>query len=82
MGKLNKADCWYLYTATPYDCKSLTGHQRSPNNNNNDQTLEILMTDLDPDKMKLYYQANCASAKEATDVSRGRWGNNALWLKI
>lgn len=33
-----------------------------------DQTLEIIMTELDPEKMKIFYQENTSSASEATKV--------------
>jgi len=33
-----------------------------------DQTLEIIMTELDPEKMKIFYQEYTSSATEATKV--------------
>ena len=36
--------------------------------NSNDQTLEILMTDLDPEKMKCFYKDQCPTAAMATKV--------------
>jgi hypothetical protein len=33
-----------------------------------DQTLEVIMTDLDPEKMKIFYQEYTNSAFEATKV--------------
>jgi S-adenosylmethionine decarboxylase len=49
------------------------------NNNNNailqhlaipdpDQTIEVLMTDLDPDIMSIFNKEECNDAKEATQV--------------
>lgn len=50
------------------------------NNNNNsvilesltipdpDQTIEVLMTDLDPDIMSIFTKEECTDAKEATQV--------------
>jgi hypothetical protein len=37
-------------------------------NKKTDQTLEIIMVDLDPEKMKIFYQDNTSSAAEATKV--------------
>jgi hypothetical protein len=37
-------------------------------NKKSDQTLEVIMTDLDPEKMKIFYQENTNSAFEATKV--------------
>jgi hypothetical protein len=37
-------------------------------NKKSDQTLEVIMTDLDPEKMKIFYQENTDSAFEATKV--------------
>jgi hypothetical protein len=34
-----------------------------------DQTIEILMTELDPKIMALFNKVECADAKEATEVS-------------
>ncbi len=33
-----------------------------------DQTLEVIMTDLDPEIMKIFYQEHTSSAAEATKV--------------
>jgi hypothetical protein len=33
-----------------------------------DQTLEVIMTDLDPEKMKIFYREYTSSAAEATKV--------------
>lgn len=74
MGSVNRSDCWYLYTVSLADCR-LNSRTLALRNNKpksqleNDQTLEILMTDLDEEKMRLYYQSNCTSAAEATRVN-------------
>ncbi|CAF3295860.1 unnamed protein product [Rotaria socialis] len=54
LGRTND-DCWYLYTLD----KTCAGTK-------SDQTLEIIMTELDPEKMKIFYQENTSSAAEAT----------------
>ena len=57
-------DCWYLYTLNPLD-KYLSGHvDVEP-----DQTIEILMQDLDPKIMEKFSKKNVANGKEATLVS-------------
>jgi Adenosylmethionine decarboxylase len=38
-----------------------------------DQTIEILMTELDPKVMALFNKIECADAKEATEVSIHRY---------
>lgn len=66
-------DCWYLYT--------LGKKEIIENNNFNydeprgkklkvepDQTLEVLMTDLDPNVMSVFTKKNSSSASEATQV--------------
>ena len=37
-------------------------------NTKTDQTLEVIMLDLDPEKMKIFYQEYTNSATEATKV--------------
>ena len=57
-------DCWYLYTLNPLD-KYLSGDvDVEP-----DQTIEILMQDLDPKVMEKFSKKNVANGKEATMVS-------------
>ena len=57
-------DCWYLYTLNPVD-KYLSGHvDVEP-----DQTIEILMQDLDPRIMEKFSKKKVATGKEATIVS-------------
>nr|XP_023023255.1 S-adenosylmethionine decarboxylase proenzyme isoform X1 [Leptinotarsa decemlineata] len=65
LGALNK-ECWYFYTLNPLPQKSLpifTGNEEP------DQTLEILMTDLDPEIMSIFTKADCLDATEATKKS-------------
>ncbi|GLV45994.1 S-adenosylmethionine decarboxylase [Carabus blaptoides fortunei] len=63
LGPVNR-DCWYLYTLNPPPMlvDSCTGTEP-------DQTLEILMTHLDPDIMALFSREECRSAAEATQKS-------------
>ena len=57
-------DCWYLYTLNPLD-KYLSGDvDVEP-----DQTIEILMQDLDPSVMEKFSKKTVATGKEATIVS-------------
>ncbi|XP_070148847.1 S-adenosylmethionine decarboxylase proenzyme isoform X2 [Polyergus mexicanus] len=51
-----ETDCWYLYTL-------IRDKQDPPEP---DQTLEILMTELDPDVMSIFTRDVCSSADEAT----------------
>lgn len=55
------ADCWYLYT--------LNRDNYVKGDREADQTLEILMTDLDPDVMSIFTRDFCSSATEATQKS-------------
>ncbi|XP_012270444.2 S-adenosylmethionine decarboxylase proenzyme isoform X2 [Orussus abietinus] len=54
-------DCWYLYT--------LNREKTSQGEREPDQTLEILMTHLDPDVMSIFTRDVCSSAAEATEKS-------------
>jgi len=63
MGTMNK-DCWYIYTLNPMD-HYIHGRPITED----DQTLEILMSDLDEKKMDIFYKKNSKSAKEATKIS-------------
>jgi S-adenosylmethionine decarboxylase len=56
LGSINR-DCWYLYT--------LQGHHI----NRADQTLELIMQDLDPKVMSIFTQAESSSALDATRKS-------------
>jgi hypothetical protein len=62
-GRLN-ADCWHLYTITPHhNIKGTQDSLEAP-----DQTSEMLMTDLDPKVMRLFYKDTCIDGKMATLV--------------
>ena len=62
--KLSYRDCWYLYTLNPLD-RYVTGRvDMEP-----DQTIEILMTDLDPEVMKLFTRSAVKDGREATKVN-------------
>ena len=58
LGSLN-SDCWYLYTLN----KPLSINEA-------DQTLEIIMTHLDPEVMKIFTKEVSSSAEDATKRSR------------
>lgn len=53
-----ETDCWYLYT--------LIRDKPLEDPPEPDQTLEILMTQLDPDVMSIFTRDVCSSADEAT----------------
>lgn len=72
LGSINR-DCWYLYTYSreggdalqlPPSCQIADMKSIEP-----DQTIEILMTDLDPDIMAIFTKEECSSSKMATEVS-------------
>ncbi|XP_073988956.1 S-adenosylmethionine decarboxylase [Rhodnius prolixus] len=61
-------DCWYLYTLQ--GPRYITGNKYDKRNQcEGDQTLEILMTDLDPKVMNIFTKKHSASAPEATKES-------------
>ena len=64
LGTVNR-DCWYLYTLNPLEENNLKRHNVNPEP---DQTLEILMTDLDPEVMSIFTRDESSSAAEATQV--------------
>jgi S-adenosylmethionine decarboxylase len=75
LGSINR-DCWYLYTLSR---RSIGDSVKDLAINNNmiiesldvpdpDQTIEVLMTDLDPKVMEIFTKEYCADAKEATQV--------------
>jgi len=57
LGRLN-SECWYLYTLNkPMSIKQA------------DQTLEIIMTDLDPEVMSIFTKEVCSTSEECTEKS-------------
>lgn len=54
LGRTN-VDCWYLYTLDKPCIRAKS-----------DQTLEVIMMELDPEIMKIFYQEYTSSAAEAT----------------
>lgn len=54
-------DSWYLYALHPVKC--FGKEKQSP-----DQTLEILMTQLDPNVMQIFTKEQSANASQATRV--------------
>lgn len=54
-------DSWYLYALHPVKC---FGKEKQ----NPDQTLEILMTQLDPNVMQIFTKEQSANASQATLV--------------
>lgn len=54
-------DSWYLYALHPVEC---FGKEKQ----NPDQTLEILMTNLDPRVMQIFTKEQSANASQATQV--------------
>lgn len=54
-------DSWYLYSLHPVKC---FGKERQ----NPDQTLEILMTQLDPNVMQIFTKEQSANSTQATQV--------------
>lgn len=68
LGAVNK-DCWFLYTLNPLPEK----HMQPLPAAEPDQTLEILMTDLDPEVMQVFTREECLNAAEATKVSKFRF---------
>ena len=59
MGHMN-SDCWYLYTLEFPESRVI---------NQPDQTLEILMSELDPAVMDKFYMKDGVTAKDVTRVS-------------
>lgn len=74
LGSINR-DCWYLYTysreGTICQTPQLTATQFAGDDLHSiepDQTIEILMTDLNPDIMAIFTKDECKNANEATEV--------------
>jgi S-adenosylmethionine decarboxylase len=63
LGRLNQ-DRWYLYTLNKNVDDTLPGGFAFP-----DQTLEVLMSDLDPDVMSIFTQAVSCDAKQARKLA-------------
>lgn len=70
LGSVN-GDCWYLYTV----CRGGGGTEKNSNLIESiqappdpDQTIEILMTELDPKIMSIFTKDESNTAKEATEV--------------
>jgi S-adenosylmethionine decarboxylase len=59
LGSVNR-DCWYLYTLHPLHGPRRVGPAEP------DQTLEILMSELDPAVMRIFTREECSTAAEAT----------------
>ncbi|XP_014672418.1 PREDICTED: S-adenosylmethionine decarboxylase proenzyme-like [Priapulus caudatus] len=64
LGKVN-SDCWYLYTLNQFCDPILVP----------DQTLEVLMTKLDPEVMKMFTCEESSTAREITEKT----GIGMLW---
>ncbi|XP_021920742.1 S-adenosylmethionine decarboxylase proenzyme [Zootermopsis nevadensis] len=63
LGTVNH-DCWYLYTLNPLEGENNKQPYQEP-----DQTLEILMSDLDLEVMSIFTREESSSAAEATQKS-------------
>jgi len=70
MGRMN-SDCWYLYTLDFPETRVIS----QP-----DQTLEILMSELDPAVMDQFYMKDGVTAKDVTRVS-GFKNDSGLFLR-
>lgn len=62
MGRMN-SDHWFLYTLAP----AVSGAPRI--RSHADQTLEVLMHGLNPEKMAIFTKSMCQTAKQATEMS-------------
>lgn len=71
LGSINR-ECWYLYTLARGGGRNHHRIQGCIDEMNNytepDQTIEILMTELDPQKMSIFSKMQCDTAAEATEV--------------
>lgn len=54
-------DSWYLYALHPVEC--FGKEKQTP-----DQTLELMMTELDPNVMQIFTKQHSANANQATQV--------------
>lgn len=64
LGTMNR-DCWYLYTLNPLQEGNNKRQRGAPEP---DQTIEILMSDLNPEVMNIFTREESSSAAEATQV--------------
>ena len=71
MGSLN-SDCWYMYTMKDFSRPSITSEP--------DQTIEILMSELDTEIMDIFHQHTSTTAKEAREVRSWRSGNDTITI--
>lgn len=80
LGSVNR-DCWYLYTLSRRGVGEASVSEMSNGNSmliepfdlpDPDQTIEVLMTDLDPKVMSLFTKEISGDAKEVTQV--WKWG--------
>lgn len=69
LGSINR-DCWYLYTFSRDvgEPKSSLCPIQDIKSIEPDQTIEILMTELDPDIMGIFTKEECLNSKVATEV--------------
>lgn len=61
VGRVDR-DCWYLYTTNSLSFANPRGLT------DGDQTLEVLMTNLDPQVMSVFTKEVCSTAQEATQL--------------
>lgn len=78
LGSINR-DCWYLYTLSRRGSGEALAKDLATNSSmiieslqvpDPDQTIEVLMTDLDPKVMAIFTKEDSTDAKDATVVSR------------
>ncbi|XP_063244008.1 S-adenosylmethionine decarboxylase proenzyme isoform X2 [Bacillus rossius redtenbacheri] len=62
-------DCWYLYTLNPLAGDEEQQQKEEEEDEEADQTLEILMSELDPEVMSIFTRDESSSAAEATRKS-------------
>ncbi|XP_032519221.1 S-adenosylmethionine decarboxylase proenzyme [Danaus plexippus] len=65
-----EGDCWYLYTLLPLEgTVAALEKEQHHQSSEPDQTIEILMSDLDPAVMDIFTRATSATAADATRAS-------------
>jgi S-adenosylmethionine decarboxylase len=62
-------DCWYLYTLGGGKGMQCRNNNKNLSRQDPDQTLEVLMSDLDPQVMAIFSKEQSSSAADATHVS-------------